>query len=247
MRNIIKTAQKHTYLILKKTDTMPLLCPTCKQEVPISKYAYHIVEYHPEKIEERALLCIQRTDQQVEYIYNKHPEAMRNNGILLTYLAKAYPKVTLTETEGEYQLKAQYNDFFYFLKHANSATRLGRNIRRRQGIQIDKETIKGKQISIIKGVSLILSKDTASFFNDGKLSLEFLRYFPIKDTKIAYIDNTITLSAPKQVFPEALRLVESISRVSRKLRRTMQIPVSSPVPQRRELEEAFSSVVWAGQ
>ena len=55
------------------------------------------------------------------------------------------------------------------------------------------------------------------------------------------------ISAPKEVFPEALRLVESISRVSRKLRRTMQIPVSSPVPQRRELEEAFSSVVWAGR
>jgi hypothetical protein len=55
------------------------------------------------------------------------------------------------------------------------------------------------------------------------------------------------ISAPKPVFPEALRLVESISRVSRKLRRTMQIPVSSPVPQRRELEEAFSSAVWAGR
>ena len=108
---------------------MTILCPYCQSPTPESRYEAHIVAEHPERIEERTLLCIQTAQGQVEYIYNHHPEAKQDNGLLLFHFAKGYPKLRLCEQDQTYTIQSPYGSFFYFLKRANSITRLGRHIR----------------------------------------------------------------------------------------------------------------------
>ena len=108
---------------------MTIICPYCQTEMPIKDYDLHTAQAHPEQAERRALLSIESAEKQVEYIYDHHPETKQDNGLLLLYFAKGYPKLNLFDEGSNYIIKAKYDDFFYFLKRANSITRLGRHIR----------------------------------------------------------------------------------------------------------------------
>ena len=85
---------------------MTILCPYCNAEIPIRDHDAHIAQAHPEHFERMALLSIETAEKQVEYIYNHHPETKQDNGLLLFYFAKGYPKLNLYEERNNYIIKA---------------------------------------------------------------------------------------------------------------------------------------------
>ena len=229
---------------------MTILCSYCQTWLAIADYEAHIVAKHPEKIEERALISIQTAQGQVEYIYNHHPEAKQDNGLLLFYFAKGYPKLRLYEQDQAYIIQAPYESFFYFLKRANSITRLGRHIRqpKKTGEELTaysnplKTGIKTKD-----AVMQVLKEVPQARYNEGVLAEKVLRYFKPKGIYMQYSKETqeITLKAPKSLMLAVLRHIESISRASRKLRSMLKLEGSSAVPARREVEYGFSTQEWA--
>ena len=229
---------------------MTILCPYCQSPLPESSYEAHIVAKHPERIEERALMSIETAQGQVEYIYNHHPEAKQDNGLLLFYFAKGYPKLRLFEQDQTYIIQAPYDSFFYFLKRANSITRLGRHIRqpKRTGEELTaysnplKTGIKTKD-----AVMQVLMEVPQARYNEGVLAEKVLRYFQPKGIYMDYSKDTqeITLKAPKSLMLAVLRHIESIARASRKLRSTLKLEAQSAVPERRQLQQTFSTQEWA--
>lgn len=204
----------------------------------------HRIKEHPEQVEGHILMCISNTEKQVEYIYNKHPETRLDNGLMLFYLAKAYPKISLTERGGIWELRGMYDDFFYFLKHTNSATRLGRHIR--QGItRLKPKEIEGKRFKTMDAVKSIFEKNNAARFNEGVLAVEFMRFFAPEGISMSYENSVLTLNAGKERLMDALRLVEGISRASRKLREIHPYE-ESIVAEKRDVEYSYSRVYWAG-
>ena len=94
---------------------MTILCPYCNAEIPIKDYDTHIAQAHPEQIERIALLSIETAQEQVEYIYDHHPETKQDNGLLLFHFAKGYPKLKLYEENNNYIIQAPYDNFFCFV------------------------------------------------------------------------------------------------------------------------------------
>ena len=90
---------------------MTILCPYCQTWLPIKDYDAHIAQTHPEHFERLALLSIETAEGQVEYIYTHHPETKQDNGLLLFYFAKGYPKLNLFEEGNNYIIKAPYDNF----------------------------------------------------------------------------------------------------------------------------------------
>ena len=229
---------------------MTLLCPYCNAEIQIKDYDAHIAKAHPEHLERLALLSIETAEDQVKYIYNHHPETKQDNGLLLFYFAKGYPKLSLYEEGNNYIIKAPYDTFFYFLKRANSITRLGRHIRqpKKTGEELIsysnplKANIKTKD-----AVKQVLEEVPAARYNEGLLAERVLRYFQPQGIELYYDKETqeITLKAPKSLILAVLRHIETISRASRKLRSTLNFEGSSAVPAKREVEYEFSTKEWA--
>ena len=229
---------------------MTILCSYCQTWLAIADYEAHIVAKHPERIEERALMSIETAQAQVEYIYNHHPEAKQDNGLLLFHFAKGYPKLRLSEQDQTYIIQAPYDSFFYFLKRANSITRLGRHIRQPKatGEQLIaysnplKTGIKTKD-----AVMQVLMEVPQARYNEGVLAEKVLRYFKPKGIDMQYSKETqeITLKAPKSLMLAVLRHIETIARASRKLRSTLKLEGISAIPERRQLQQAFSTQQWA--
>ena len=76
---------------------MTILCPYCNAEIQIKDHDAHIAQAHPEQVERRALLSIETAEEQVNYIYEHHPETKQDNGLLLFYFAKGEPIEQLQE------------------------------------------------------------------------------------------------------------------------------------------------------
>jgi hypothetical protein len=239
---------------------MPIICPYCNVEIPIKDYDAHIAQAHPEQIERIALLSIETAEKQVAYTYTHHPETKQDNGLLLFYFAKGYPKLSLYEEGNEcpdmsryvpiYVIKALYDDFFYFLKRANSITRLGRHIRQpeKTGEELIPNSISLKaNIKTTEAVKQVLEEVTAARYNEGLLAERVLRYFQPQGIEMQYDKDTqeITLKAPKSLMLAVLRHIETISRASRKLRSTLNFEGNSAVPLKREVEYEFSTKEWA--
>ena len=227
---------------------MTILCPYCQTWLPIKDYDTHIAQAHPEQVERRALLSIETAEKQVEYIYNHHPETKQDNGLLLFYFAKGYPKLNLFEENSNYIIKAPYDNFFYFLKRANSITRLGRHIRQPEktgetliSTQSLKSPIKTKD-----AVKQVLEEVPAARYNEGLLAERVLRYFQPQGVEMQYDKDTqeIILKAPKALMLAVLRHIETIARRSREYREAHPF-TESPKAQERKVEYDFSTKEWA--
>ena len=218
--------------------------------MPIKDYEAHIAEAHPEQVERVALLSIQTAEQQVKYIYNHHPETQQDNGLLLFYFAKGYPKLSLSQENDNYIIRAKYDDFFYFLKRANSITRLGRHIRqpKKTGEELIHNSVSLKtSINTTDAVKQVLAEVPQARYNEGLLAEKVLRYFQPQGIEMHYNKETqeITLKAPKLLILAVLRHIETISRASRKLRAVLKFSDNSAVPAKREVEYEFSTKEWA--
>ena len=227
---------------------MPIVCPYCNAEIPIKDYDAHIAQAHPEQLERLALLSIDTAQEQVEYIYDHHPETKQDNGLLLFHFAKGYPKLNLYEENGNYIIKAPYDNFFYFLKRANSITRLGRHIRQPEktgetliSTQSLKSPIKTKD-----AVKQVLEQIPQARYNEGLLAERVLRYFQPQGVEMHYDKDTkaITLKAPKALMLAVLRHIETIARRSREYREAHPF-AESPKAQERKVEYEFSTHEWA--
>ena len=186
----------------------------------------------------------------MEYIYNHHPETKQDNGLLLFYFAKGYPKLNLYEEGNNYIIKAPYDTFFYFLKRANSITRLGRHIRQPEktgetliSTQSLKSPIKTKD-----AVKQVLEEVPATRYNEGLLAERVLRYFQPQGVEMQYSKDTqeITLKAPKSLMLAVLRHIETIARRSREYREAHPF-TDSPKAAERGIEYDFSTKEWAGK
>ena len=230
---------------------MPIICPYCHNEIIIKDYDNHCNIVHPETIEQRAIMSIETAKQQVSYIYEKHPEAKHDNGLLLAYFAKGYPKVHYAEANGHISITAQYKDFFYFLKRAGSITRLGRHIRqpKRTGEAIEPAQCLKFPIKTMEAVKLVFEKVPQARFNEGILCEQVLRFWQPKGISMHYdkITQAITLSAPKPLFIAVLRHLEGITRASRKLRSGIKQDGNSAIPERRKLAYIASTGIWASK
>jgi hypothetical protein len=227
---------------------MPIICPYCSAEIQLKDYDAHIAQAHPEQFERRALLSIETAEGQVKYIYTHHSETKQDNGLLLFYFAKGYPKLNLYEEGNNYIIKAPYDTFFYFLKRANSITRLGRHIRQPKNTgetlittQILKSPIKTKD-----AVKQVLEEIPATRYNEGLLAERVLRYFQPQGVEMQYDKDTqeITLKAPKDLMLAVLRHIETIARRSREYREAHPF-TESPKAAERGIEYDFSTKEWA--
>ena len=227
---------------------MTLICPYCNAEIPIKDHDAHIAQAHPEQLERLALLSIETAEDQVNYIYTHHPETKQDNGLLLFYFAKGYPKLNLYEEGNNYIIKAPYDNFFYFLKRANSITRLGRHIRQPEktgetliSTQSLKSPIKTKD-----AVKQVLEQIPQARYNEGLLAERVLRYFQPQGVEMHYDKDTqeITLKAPKALMLAVLRHIETIARRSREYREAHPF-AESPKAQERKVEYDFSTKEWA--
>ena len=228
---------------------MTIICPYCQTEMPTKDYDAHTAHAHPEQAERRALLSIESAEKQVEYIYEHYPETKQDNGLLLLYFAKGYPKLKLYEEGNDYVIKALYDDFFYFLKRANSITRLGRHIRqpKKTGEELIaysnplKTSIKTKD-----AVKQVLEQIPQARYNEGLLAEKVLRYFQPQGVEMQYNKDTqeITLKAPKSLMLAVLRHIETISRRSREYREANPF-TESPKAVERETEYTYSTKEWA--
>ena len=227
---------------------MTILCPYCQTWLPIKDYDTHIAQAHPEQVERRALLSIETAEGQVEYIYTHHPETKQDNGLLLFYFAKGYPKLNLYEEGNNYIIKAPYDNFFYFLKRANSITRLGRHIRQPKATgETLISTISLKSpIKTKDAVKQVLEQIPQARYNEGLLAERVLRYFQPQGVEMQYDKDTqeITLKAPKSLMLAVLRHRETIARRSREYREAHPF-TESPKAQEREVEYDFSTKEWA--
>ena len=227
---------------------MTILCPYCNTWLPFKDYDMHIAQTHPEHFERLALLSIETAQEQVEYIYNHHPETKQDNGLLLFYFAKGYPKLSLYEENGNYIIKAPYDNFFYFLKRANSITRLGRHIRQPKNTGetlISTQSLKSP-IKTKDAVKQVLEQIPQARYNEGLLAERVLRYFQPQGVEMHYDKNTqeITLKAPKALMLAVLRHIETIARRSREYREAHPF-TESPKAQERKVEYDFSTKEWA--
>ena len=237
---------------------MPIICPYCNVEIPIKDYDAHIAQAHPEQIERIALLSIETAEKQVAYTYTHHPETKQDNGLLLFYFAKGYPKLSLYEEGNEcpdmsryvpiYVIKALYDDFFYFLKRANSITRLGRHIRQpeKTGETLSSTMNLKSPIKTKDAVKQVLEQIPQARYNEGLLTERVLRYFQPQGVEMQYNKDTkaITLKAPKSLMLAVLRHIETIARRSREYREAHPF-AESPKAQEREVEYNFSTKEWA--
>jgi hypothetical protein len=227
---------------------MTILCPYCQTWLKANDYDLHAAQAHPEQIERMALLSITTAEAQVDYIYKSYPEAKQDNGLLLFHFAKGYPKLILYEEAQNYVIQAPYDTFFYFLKRANSITRLGRHIRQPEktgeaigsGISL-KSAIKTKD-----AVRQILEQVPQARYNEGVLTERVLRYFQPQGVFMQYNKDTgkITLKAPKSLMLAVLRHIETISRRSREYREAHPF-TESPKAAERDIEYGFSTKEWA--
>ena len=227
---------------------MTLLCPYCDTRLFAKDYEAHTAQAHPEHLERLALLSIQTAEQQVKYIYNHHQETRQDNGLLLFHFAKGYPKLNLYEENANYIIKAPYDNFFYFLKRANSITRLGRHIRQPKatGETLSSTPSLKSPIKTKDAVKQVLEEIPAARYNEGLLAERVLRYFQPQGVEMHY-DSTaqnITLKAPKALMLAVLRHIETIARRSREYREVHPY-AESPKAAERGIEYAFSTKEWA--
>ena len=96
-------------------------------------------------------------------------------------------------------------------------------------------------------VMQVLMEVPQARYNEGVLAEKVLRYFQPQGIDMQYSKETqeITLKAPKSLMLAVLRHIETISRASRKLRSTLKLEGISAVPERRQLQQAFSTQEWA--
>ena len=227
---------------------MTILCPYCQTWLPATFYDAHIAQAHPEHFERLALLSIETAEDQVNYIYNHHSETKQDNGLLLFYFAKGYPKLSLFEEGNNYIIKAPYDTFFYFLKRANSITRLGRHIRQPKATGetlITTMSLKSP-IKTKDAVKQVLEQIPQARYNEGLLAERVLRYFQPQGVEMHYDKDTreITLKAPKSLMLAVLRHIETISRRSREYREAHPF-TESPKAAERKVEYAYSTKEWA--
>ena len=227
---------------------MTIFCPYCQTEMPTKDYDTHIVEKHPERIEERALMSITTAQEQVEYIYEHHPETRQDNGLLLFYFVKGYPKLRIMQEGEDYTIRAPYDDFFYFLKRANSITRLGRHIRQpeKTGEAIGVGHSLRSAIKTKDAVRQVLEQVPQARYNEGVLTERVLRYFQPQGVFMQYNKDTgeIALKAPKSLMLAVLRHIETIARRSREYREAHSF-TESPKAAERDIEYGFSTKEWA--
>ena len=233
---------------------MTIFCPYCQAqsqttELPQREYHHHIATHHPEQLERMALLSIETAEKQVEYIYNNYPETKQDNGLLLLHFAKGYPKLNLSQEGNDYIIRAKYDSFFYFLKRANSITRLGRHIRqpRRTGAELHQNINYLKtNIKTTEAVKQVLEEFPQARYNEGVLAEKVLRYFQPQGVIMHYDRDSqeITLRAPKDLMLAVLRHIETIARRSREYREAHPF-TESPKAQERKVEYDFSTKEWA--
>ena len=227
---------------------MTILCPYCNTWLTFKDYDAHIAQAHPEQVERRALLSIETAEGQVEYIYEHHLETKQDNGLLLFHFAKGYPKLNLYEEGNNYIIKAPYDNFFYFLKRANSITRLGRHIRqpKNTGETLSSTMSLKSPIKTKDAVRQVLEEVPAARYNEGLLAERVLRYFQPQGVEMHYDKETkaITLKAPKALMLAVLRHIETIARRSREYREAHPF-TQSPKAAEREVEYEFSTKEWA--
>ena len=227
---------------------MPIICPYCNAEIQIKDHDAHIAQAHPEQVERRALLSIETAQGQVEYIYEHHPETKQDNGLLLFSFAKGYPKLSLFEEGNNYIIKAPYDNFFYFLKRANSITRLGRHIRqpKNTGETLISTMSLKSPIKTKDAVKQVLEEVPAARYNEGLLAERVLRYFQPQGVEMHYdkASQEITLKAPKSLMLAVLRHIETIARRSREYREAHPF-TESPKAAERGIEYDFSTKEWA--
>jgi type II secretory pathway component GspD/PulD (secretin) len=168
---------------------------------------------------------------------------------LLFHFARGYPKLILYEQDQNYVIQAQYDTFFYFLKRANSITRLGRHIRQpeKTGEELTPTIALKTSVKTSDAVRQILTEVPQARYNEGLLAEKVLRYLQPQGIAMQYdkSKHEITLKAPKSLMVAVLRHIETISRASRKLRSTLNFEGNSAVPMKREVEYEFSTHEWA--
>ncbi len=229
---------------------MPAICPRCQKEItPSAAIRLHTASEHPEMIEEMALKAIATASARVQYIYDTYPEARNSNGdLILLVMRKIYPRaIRYTEKDGIVSITANYKEMAYFLKHAQSLTRLGRHIRQpaATGQYAAGGGIAKRGITTKEAARRIMELSPAERWHEGFLCEKLLRYFPVPGTTCAYSRETqeTTITAPKELLAPLLAHLETITRRSRELRRAAGYQ-GSPVRQEREVEYAFSTEEW---
>lgn len=108
-------------------------CKFCNEWIAEGDYAIHIEEEHSRQIEKEALSTITKTSEQVLWILKRFPETRSNNGWLLEKTLQYFPfkntRVIYDQATKECELRAPIEVFAEILKHAETITRLGRDIR----------------------------------------------------------------------------------------------------------------------
>src|SRR5262249_23598198 len=74
-----------------------------------------------------------KTTEQVEFVLNNFPQARYHNGVLIEKVLQYWPyrnsRCIYDPRTQQVELKANIEDFFYIMKHAETITRLGRAYR----------------------------------------------------------------------------------------------------------------------
>jgi hypothetical protein len=115
-----------------------ILCKQCQKEgkpnvecwIKLEQYDAHLESKHEVAIEEKILLTITKTSEQVDYIYSRFPSALNNNGVLIEKVLQYWPcrgaRAIYNQETKKVALEADIEDFFYVMKHIETITRIGR-------------------------------------------------------------------------------------------------------------------------
>lgn len=226
------------------------ICRPCKEagreSIHFQGIAYerHIAAEHPEEYERIQLYAIQGHEKQAEYIYQRHPSAKEDNGLLIYYMALGNPKLAYKRLpQGKISFQAEYTEFFYFLRRIGGMTRAGRNIRqpRLKDEELERRYIKGKRIGTREAVRRIMELEPATRYNEGLLSAKLLQAFPLEGISLTYDHDkhTLTLQAPESLIPMVFRYIDSIARASRKHRNEHPY-TASIVAEKRTIMQDFA-------
>ena len=115
-----------------------ILCKQCQKEgkpttecwIKLELFDEHQASRHGATIEQKILLTITKTSEQVDYIYSKFPAALNNNGVLIEKVLQYWPcrgaRAIYSPESKKVTLEAGIEDFFYVMKHIETITRIGR-------------------------------------------------------------------------------------------------------------------------
>ena len=135
---------------------MQIKCQICGQFQPVGSLDAHTQSAHGLEIEQKAIVTIRKTTEQVDYIYTHFPSALNNDGVLVEKCLQYFPlksaRAVYDQQTKQVTLTASIDDFFYCMKHVGSITRCGRAWRSKHTLSPDSKSAEREaQFAFSKG------------------------------------------------------------------------------------------------